>query len=138
MLFQDTDEEVSVLSDESYEEPNTKGKRRSALKKDQPLPKTPRSESPEDKSDLEKLLNSIKTEMTTNKEKYVVTFEQLYDFIENAQGSSDPLNLAYDYTKNVPELLRNMEKLKPKLIHRRIKATYTRIATKIQRQLNTI
>lgn len=137
IISQEADDESSLISDASYEIlPKSKGKR---LKKTQLSPRKPeRSESPENKISLEDMLNNIKTEIDLNQKNYILSYEQFYDFIENAQGSNDPLNLAYDYTTNIPELLKNMDKLKSKLTHRKIKTTFTHITSRIQRQLNVI
>lgn len=93
-----------------------------------------RSESPPTKS-VEELLEPIKEEMTQNQGKYALSYENFKTFIENIQGSTDQLNIARDYTDNIPKLLDTIKRLHPLLTHRAIKNRFTRLTTKIKTQL---
>lgn len=65
---------------------------------------------------------------------FVLTFNQLTDFLENVSGSPDALGIAMDYTKDIPALLDMITRLRPYL-SKSMKTKCTKLKKKILKQL---
>ncbi|KAG5865617.1 hypothetical protein JTB14_024963 [Gonioctena quinquepunctata] len=64
-----------------------------------------------------------------NRESMVLTYQELSDFLENVQGSSDPLSVSKQYTIDTQALIRMMTEVYPYFTERRIKARCTKLKT---------
>lgn len=67
-----------------------------------------------------------------------LTFDQLVDFMENSQGSPDPLSISLLYTNNTSGLLNMLTKIHPSITHRATKSRITKLRNKIRKQLNHV
>lgn len=65
-----------------------------------------------------------------------LTFDQLVDFMENSQGSPDPLSTSLLYTKNTSGLIDMLTKIYPSITHRATKSRITKLRNRIYKQLN--
>lgn len=66
---------------------------------------------------------------------FVLNYEQLKDFLENASNSPDPVSIATEYTQNVTGLLDMINKIQPSLENKTLKTKCTKIKKKIIQQL---
>lgn len=82
------------------------------------------------------LEEKLKVEMDKNPNKYVLSHEELEEFLDNAQGSNDQLSIARDYTPNVQQLLVSMNELYKFLELTKTKYRFTRLVTKIKQQIH--
>lgn len=94
-----------------------------------------RSLSPNCDLTIEQLTTQLKVEMKKNKKKYIMTYHELKEFLEKANGSPDPLKISRHYTEKTTEILKMMQELQPFLQHSSIKNRFTRIRNKINIQL---
>lgn len=99
--------------------------------------KKQRSESPAEPTTIptEDLFGPLELEMNTNPNKYVLSYEQMKDLMENIKGSQESLNVAQEYTEDIDGLLTTMRQLYPLLEHKTIKSRFTRVMTKIKAHL---
>lgn len=81
---------------------------------------------------LDEQLEPIKDEMINNPEKYVLSYDNFKDFIENTRGNNDPKTTSMDYTEDTEKLSDNMEQLYKLLTNRSMKNRFTRIKTKLK------
>lgn len=93
-------------------------------------PKKQRSLSP--KTDINEQMEEIKIELDKNSDKYALNYDQLQDFIENAQGHKDIAALANEYTTDTDQLIKTLDKLYKILQNSKIKNRFTRIIKKLQ------
>lgn len=84
---------------------------------------------------VSEMLTPAKSFISEANPQFILTFEQLVDFLENVRGSPDPLGMSYLYTDNTPALVSMLGKIHPKLVHRSIKCRITRVRKKITKQL---
>lgn len=82
---------------------------------------------------LEEALKPIKDEVEKNT--YILSYEDLKEFLENTYGNPDPLSIARDYTTNIYALIEMLNKLYPKLTERSLKTKFSKITNKLKLQL---
>lgn len=104
-------------------------------KPSKPKNKKPRGESPNPPIPIDELLTPCEAEIESNPNKYVMTYDQLKDFLENAYGQNDVLTISKDYTEDTVALLKMLNQIYPILEHRSIKSRLTRLMTKLKSQL---
>lgn len=80
-------------------------------------------------------LNTIKAEIRQNQDQYVINDEQFEEFLDNANGSQEPLNISREYTTDTNRLIQMIEKLYTKLTTKSMKQRFTRINNKIKVQI---
>lgn len=97
--------------------------------------KKPRSSSPSYLLTTDELIYYLKDEITKNQEIYPLNYNEFKDFVDNANGSPDPLEISKDYTNETDKLLQMMESLYPLLQQRTMKHRMTRLIKKIKIQL---
>lgn len=105
------------------------------LKKSDSTESLKRNDSTENLLSLSDMLSPLKEVIEEMTPPYILNYDQLYDFLENVHGSSDPLSVSSSYTKDTPALLFMLGKLYKKLRHRNIKSRFTRIRNRIKQQL---
>lgn len=96
------------------------------------------SETIEQQLSVKEMLEPARVYFENKQPKSSITFEKITDFLENVQGSPDPLSVAYLYTSNIPHLLELLTEIRPLLNHRSIKNRITRIKNKINKKLNNV
>lgn len=93
--------------------------------------RTKRSKNCSNQSQLE----NEKKEMNENAQKYILTFEELSDFLENVQMTKDKLSIVRDYTPNVKGLPNMLENLYDLLPDKAMKHKFTSIRNRIKIQM---
>ncbi|KAG5890583.1 hypothetical protein JTB14_012667 [Gonioctena quinquepunctata] len=96
------------------------------------------SVSKEDLASIEKQMLPAKEFIDQNRESMVLTYQELSDFLESVQGSSDPLSVSKQYTIDTQALIRMMTEVYPYFTERRIKARCTKLKKRLTKQLLTI
>ncbi|KAG5864496.1 hypothetical protein JTB14_036708 [Gonioctena quinquepunctata] len=66
---------------------------------------------------------------------FILPIENLYDFLENTFGNSDPYMEARKHTDDINGLVSNLNLIYPDLTDRSIKNRITRITNKIKKKL---
>ncbi|KAG5865311.1 hypothetical protein JTB14_028956 [Gonioctena quinquepunctata] len=66
---------------------------------------------------------------------FILPIENLYDFLENTFGNSDPYMEAREHTDDINGLVSNLNLMYPDLTDRSIKNRITRITNKIKKKL---
>lgn len=94
-----------------------------------------RSTSPSLYLNTEEITSHIRNEINSKQSQYILTFEQLQNFIDNAAGNIDPLTISKDYTLETAKLIDMMEKLYP-LLHKQLKNKFTRIINRLKYQID--
>lgn len=100
--------------------------------------KIKKSDSTESLTPLDEQLDPIRDIITKKPDSYIMDFDQLVLFLENVQGSPDPLSIAKEFTQDIEELLLMLRNIYPLLTHRSIKNRITRIQNKIKSQMKEI
>lgn len=103
-------------------------------------PKKVRSESPNalqnlNTEELFQMEKKLQNEMESHPNKYLINYPTLKEFFENANGSTDQLKIAREFTTNIPRLLISLSDLYPFLETRHGKHRFTRLMTKIRHQM---
>lgn len=83
-------------------------------------------------NELDDELIKIKEEMAKSPEKYIITYEQFKDLIENAHGNKDKISLANEYTSETDKLITMITDLYPLLEDPKTKNKFTRLKNKIR------
>lgn len=99
-------------------------------------PKKPRPSNPAETFTVQQLIEPLRNIIENNQDKYILSFDELQDFLENVHGSSEQLQISLQYTKQTHKLLEMMSDLYPFLLHRTMKSRFTRIMSQIKKQLN--
>lgn len=94
----------------------------------------PRSLSPRYRLPAEQLGTLVKQKIKENPKQYILSYEELVDFYENAQGASDPLTISRDYTNHTRSLIHMIDELKQNC-SKTIKSKLTRITSKLKQQI---
>lgn len=82
---------------------------------------------------MEELLKPAKNFIYDNPT-FILTYEELTDFLENTLGGSDHLKMSQEYTYDTEKLLDMLTQVYPRLEHRSIKNRITRIKSQIRKQ----
>lgn len=127
---------ISSNEDDGKETNDQKKYKKDINKKGETSPKSPSGKYNSSQYSTEELLEPIREEMINNPNKYILSYEDLKDFLENVHGSNDQLNIARDYTPDIDGLLETLRTLYPYLEKRCIKGRFTRIMERIQQQLS--
>lgn len=69
--------------------------------------------------------------METNPNKYIISYEELTDLIDNAHGNKNKIALAQEYTPNIQQLIKTLNDLYPLLDDSNMKNRFTRLKNKI-------
>lgn len=93
--------------------------------------KKQRSECPEDTHKKDELQKVLKSKLKIIKLNMYWRTKSL----KPNEGPGNPLAIAQEYIDNVEEFINTLDDLKPKLLHRRIKATFTQTINKHHKQL---
>lgn len=102
---------------------------------EKPKPKKKRSESPGSNINIEELTKPIRKIMKAQPKQFELTYDELIQFIEDLQGSTEYLKIAREYTNDVPKLLKNLNILYGYLENATIKSRFTRLRNRIKEQL---
>lgn len=94
-----------------------------------------RGPSPAPSPPIEEVLAPLKDEIVNNPEKYILSYNELKDYLENSAGSNNQLETAMEYTEDIPALVKMLNTLYPMLSERGSKHKFTRLQTKIKLQL---
>lgn len=97
--------------------------------------KLKRSQSTESNPSIRELLEPVRN-IVEEKSSSVLNFNQLVLFLENTHGNPDPLSVAQEFTKEIPQLLDFLRSLHDHLPSR-LKTKCTRLQTKILKQLGS-
>lgn len=116
----DIDEQNTQISNSDEIEPKIKKTK-----------KATRSDSPGANIPIETLLEPLKQEMNDHPEKYILTYDNLKNLMENIQGSIEQVQITKEYVNDFPALHKTLEDLKPLLTHRSIKGRFTRLQNKL-------
>ncbi|GLV37542.1 hypothetical protein CBL_20354 [Carabus blaptoides fortunei] len=73
-----------------------------------PPTKKSRSDSPSPTRSIEEQLEPIRNKIEANPERYILSYEELKDFLENTFGNNEPLSVAREYTDDISALLNMM------------------------------
>ncbi|GLV40930.1 hypothetical protein CBL_08504 [Carabus blaptoides fortunei] len=73
-----------------------------------PPTKKSRSDSPSPTRSIEEQLEPIRNKIEVNPERYIPSYEELKDFLENTFGNNEPLSVAREYTDDISALLNMM------------------------------
>lgn len=95
-----------------------------------------KSDSTESNISLTDMLQPIRKHIAENTSSYVLSFDQLADFMENVNGNPDPLSVSRQYTEDTLSLIDMLGRLHPRTEHRRIKGRFTRLIKKMRKQLS--
>ena len=87
------------------------------------------------KDDTKEKLETIRFLFDNNQNKYPLYYTQFLSFIENCFGSSNPKEIAYDYTHDIPALTSLLRKIYPHLQGFSIKNRIYRITRKLSTNL---
>lgn len=87
------------------------------------------------KTNMKQTLETIKDYIDKNSPPNL-NFNKLTDLLENASGSPEPLNIALEYTTNIPELLQILKNIGTQVTDRSTKIQITKITKKIDAQRN--
>lgn len=79
--------------------------------------------------------DQLKNEITNNPNKYIISYDNFTEFLENSSATKDKLNLSRQYTEDTHQLIAMMDNLYPLLHDRTIKHKYTTLKTKLKLQL---
>lgn len=79
------------------------------------------------------ILKELQDEITRNQTKYVLTYPQLIDFLENSTGHKDVVSLSEEYTTNTVELITMLQNIHSLTNDRSIKNRLTRLIKKLQK-----
>lgn len=82
---------------------------------------------------IEKLMHPAKDFI--DKGSFVLSYEEITDFLDNVYGSPDPLSCARQYTDDIPAVADMLTKIHPYLTERKIKTRATKIRNKLINQL---
>lgn len=93
------------------------------------------STSIENPEPINNLLSPAKKYIEEQSKQFPLNYDQLVLFMENVQGSRDPLSVARKFTKDVPLLVDMLFQIYPQVKERSIKTRITRIRSKIKKQL---
>lgn len=106
--------------------------------KTKPKQKKKRSNSPnlDSQKTLEEIMVPLRTEIEQNKDLYKLSYDELFEFLNEAQGSTDPLQIAKQYTPDIPSLLFVLKDLHPHLTDRSAKQKFTRLTNRMRDQLS--
>lgn len=83
----------------------------------------------------EELLRPAKEFIEGRGSQLPLTYDQIVDFFDNVHGSSDPLLITKEYTKDISAVLEMLTDLYPHLESRSLKNRCTRLRKKITKQL---
>lgn len=87
-----------------------------------------------DTLDLEKQLKDVHTMIKNNPDKYILTYEELKDLLENAHGNKDKTGLALEYTSETDKLANMLHEIYPLIQDPKTKNRVSRLRKKV---LNT-
>lgn len=116
-------ENETLPHEERFIEPKCRPKKSKKLKT---------SSSTESLTPIDDLVLPAKEMIENASSPYVLSYEQLCSFLENAHGNRDPLSLSQTYTDNTTDLLKMLDQVYPQLTQRSIKNRITRIIKKIR------
>lgn len=88
------------------------------------------------KLSIQELMAPLEDEIKNNPDKYILSFESISDFIEEAQFSKDKLITALEYTENIPKLLETLQNIHQNTQQRSLKIRTTKIINSINEQLS--
>lgn len=97
--------------------------------------KMKKSDSTESLTPLTDQLMPAKKFIEESSPQFILEYDQFLDFLENVQGSNDPLSVACLYTENTTGLIDMMTKIHKVLTQRSIKSRITRTKKKLLEQL---
>lgn len=80
-------------------------------------------------------LKPIEQELKNNPQMYILSYEELVDFVENVKGANDPIEVAFEYVEDLEALIETMDRLYLMLTHRTIKTRFTRFMTRAKTYL---
>lgn len=98
--------------------------------------KLKKSDSTESLTDILEHTKAIKNIIEADPSAYILTFEQISDFLDNVYGASDIISIARQYTENIPGLIEMLTKIYPHLTSRTMKTRCTNTKKKLFKQLN--
>ncbi|KAG5872739.1 hypothetical protein JTB14_002202 [Gonioctena quinquepunctata] len=96
------------------------------------------SVSKEDLAFIDRQMLPAKEFIEKNRESMVLTYQELSDFLENVQGSSDPLSVSKQYTIDTQALINMMTEVYQYFMERRMKGICTKLKKRLMKQLLTI
>lgn len=131
---QDTNDDLERSTDKIYPAEADKDAFKTPNRAKQPK-KLKRSDSEESLTPMDDIMKPVKKCFETPDPPFLLTFEEITDFLSNVKGNQDPLSVARNYTNNIPELLDILRRIYPFFTHRSIKNRCTRIRKKILEQL---
>lgn len=110
----------------------------SIFAKPNPFTKKPKHTSNTGKNvlDFQKPFESAKPAIESHSPPFVLTYDQLTDLFSNISGSPNPINIALEYTTDLPALNYMLEKIYPLLTDRSIKARCTKFRKKIRNHID--
>lgn len=131
--LEETEDDVTLekSKENSQSEERTKNKQ-----KVQKLKKSKRSESPECATSIADLLEPVRNIIDLNPRKYILSSDQLVQFIEEAHNSGEYLKTAEKYTVEIPSLILALQELRKHLCGQG-KNRITRVINKLNDELNT-
>lgn len=127
-----SDQSDTQDTDEPPQEQNN-----SARQKNQRQPKKPRALSPGQQLTVEQATTHLKQIIQQTPNKYPLTVEEVKDFLENALGSSDPLNISMDYTEDPKKLIEMLQDIKSQS-NRTLKSKLARMINKMNEQIDNL
>lgn len=100
-------------------------------------PKTPKKQKAEEPitKNLNDLLITTKEIIETGT--FILTYEQLLNFFDNAQKTTDTLSVAKRYTDDIDELIRMLTIIYPHINDKSMKSRCTKIRNRLSKQLTT-
>ncbi|CAH1099727.1 unnamed protein product [Psylliodes chrysocephalus] len=103
-----------------------------------PLQTVP-SKKPKNKQDTPTvvLMEPLRTVISEQSPPFVLDFEQISDLFENTYGSTEPVSITLNYTKDLVALVDMLTKIHPYFKHRSIKTRCTNLRKKILKHLQT-
>ena len=85
---------------------------------------------------LEKSFEPAKPTIESHSPPFILTYDQLTDLFSNICGSANPINVALEYTTDLPALNYMIEKIYPLLTDRSIKTRCTKFRKKIRNHID--
>lgn len=135
---------LSSIENESLTDENEEEKNRSPNERSRSVTKKAKNESgPKLRSvsprltgkSIEEILKPLKSKLKNNPKIYKITYKNLYDFLEEVQGTTEHLAIARKYTPDINALLNTLHELHGNLNDRSTKYKITKLTNRLSEQL---